>query len=311
MTAAHCLNQMKLVLITLADRNKHTQEEGEINLVSTDFFVHPDFDKITMENDIALIRMPKVINYNERIQPICLAQRPPIVGKECFVAGWGTVSSGGMVSAKLLEARVPVIHDSKCSLPESYGSWYKKESMTCAGKFDVGGTDSCQGDSGGPLICVVGNTPVLTGVVSWGVGCAKAKKPGVYARVHKFRQWIEQSVLLGSPADPNALADPIKAQTTTVAPILTRTSSFPTPPPTLAGPILPPNLKCTDNSIDSRYGSRLFRSRLQSGLFDRIVMGQDVSQNTWKWITRLRISDHCGASLISQRWAITGLDQKS
>ena len=41
---------------------------------------------------------------------------------------------------------------------------------------------------------------------------------------------------------------------------------------------------------------------MQSGMFDRIVMGQDVSVNSWKWITHFGT---CGASLIAQRWAIT------
>ena len=211
-----------------------------------------------------------------------------------------------MVASRLLEAKVPVIHDTKCNLAESYGDWFKKDSMICAGKFDAGGTDSCQGDSGGPLICVVGSTPVLTGVVSWGVGCAQKKKPGVYARVHKLKSWIEKSVLLGSAADPTQLdsIEPVKAQTTTIAPMLTtQKTSLPPPPPTMAaGPLLPGNLKCTENSIDSRYGSRLYRSRLQSGLFDRIIMGQDVASNSWKWITHFQ---NCGASLIAQRWAIT------
>ena len=41
---------------------------------------------------------------------------------------------------------------------------------------------------------------------------------------------------------------------------------------------------------------------MQSGMFDRIVMGQDVSVNSWKWITQFGT---CGASLIAQRWALT------
>merc|ERR1719361_3205526 len=191
-----------------------------------------------------------------------------------------------MVASHLLEASVPVIMDSKCSGADSYGSWYKKETRICAGKFDTGGTDSCQGDSGGPLICVEKNVPVLTGVVSWGVGCAQAKKPGVYNRIHLSKSWIEKSVILGAAADPDNLENEITK--TTKSPLFTTKPTKQPPPPTMAvaGPLLPANLKCPDNTIDGRYGSRLYRSKLNSGLFDRIVMGQDVSVNSWKWITQ-------------------------
>ena len=65
--------------------------------------------------------------------------------------------------------------------------------MICAG-YPQGGKDSCQGDSGGPFVCQSGNSAILTGVVSFGYGCADPGYYGVYARVTKILNWIQANI---------------------------------------------------------------------------------------------------------------------
>ena len=48
-----------------------------------------------------------------------------------------------------------------------------------------------QGDSGGPLTYKRGGQHILIGDTSWGAGCARDGKYGVYGRISFFREWIE------------------------------------------------------------------------------------------------------------------------
>jgi trypsin len=105
------------------------------------------------------------------------------------IAGWGTTSEGGDTPDTLQEAQVPITTDATCA--GAYSD-FDAATMVCAG-FPQGGVDTCQGDSGGPLF---GRTAAgdlkLVGATSFGEGCARPGKPGVYARVADtaLREWI-------------------------------------------------------------------------------------------------------------------------
>src|SRR3954451_22807964 len=96
------------------------------------------------------------------------------------IAGWGTTSEGGDTPDTLQEAQVPITTDAYCG--GAYSD-FDASTMVCAG-FEQGGVDTCQGDSGGPLFArnSAGALKVV-GATSFGEGCARAGKPGIYARV--------------------------------------------------------------------------------------------------------------------------------
>ena len=65
--------------------------------------------------------------------------------------------------------------------------------MICAG-YVQGGKDRCQGDDGGPLFTQRNNRFTIYGIASFGVGCARARLPGVYTRVDSYSGWIHDQV---------------------------------------------------------------------------------------------------------------------
>ena len=85
--------------------------------------------------------------------------------------------------------QVPTITNAACK-QHYYGVSKITKAMICAGYLGEGGKDSCQGDSGGPLVCNFNGLAVITGVVSFGNGCATPDYPGVYSSTNRVVQWI-------------------------------------------------------------------------------------------------------------------------
>ncbi|XP_041850067.1 ST14 transmembrane serine protease matriptase a [Melanotaenia boesemani] len=151
---------------------------------------HPYYNAYTFDNDIALMELDNPVAYSDRIKPICLPapQHDFPFGESVWITGWGATREGGYAAKVLQKAQVRIINHDVC---DGLMGGVLTSRMLCAGVL-TGGVDACQGDSGGPLSSPAGNRMFLAGVVSWGDGCARRNKPGIYTMVTKFRGWIKE-----------------------------------------------------------------------------------------------------------------------
>ena len=182
-TAAHCASAVsQSAMRVVAGRQDKRDEDGIVSQV-TRVWVEPGFSDPTKGDDVAVLTLDRNLPYQPVKLPGSSSASLYNAGTNATVVGWGRTADGGARSQYLRSAVVPVVSDSTCK--QDYSN-YDSKSMVCAGYPD-GGIDACQGDSGGPL--VVDGT--LIGVVSWGDGCAKAGKPGVYTRVSTYADDIK------------------------------------------------------------------------------------------------------------------------
>lgn len=191
LTAAHCvddgLTDGVQVLANFIDLdNSGSARNSDIS----EIHIHPDYNS-NSPADIALLRLSQPI---EDVAPLTRITEgemnsfaPP--GTMMSVSGWGDTREGGGAPTMLQSTNVPLVSRAQCNLPQSYNGEIS-ETEICAG-YQRGGKDSCQGDSGGPLVMLQQGIYYQTGVVSWGDGCARPDKYGVYARMASFNNWIE------------------------------------------------------------------------------------------------------------------------
>ena len=216
-TAAHCVTFGDEVsdpssILILANTFDLNNPEGEAVEVA-EILVHEEYLSFLNSYDIALLRLETPVD-----APTASIIDPDNVldnGEEVSIAGWGTrqftLAQGSFDPADLLEgAVVPAITPESCNaLPAMAGG--VDETMVCAG-FIEGGIDACQGDSGGPLYRIgSGGDLVLSGITSWGIGCALPDRPGVYSNVAFFNDWILDRVV-DAVVDGELVEPPVVAE---------------------------------------------------------------------------------------------------
>ena len=222
LTAAHCVDglipeDLQVLVAT------HDLDKGGRRIDVRSIRVHEDYSGASGGNDIALLRLARSARVAEVELPT--AERAETIatpGTPATAIGWGllrplqcksgskpgahgcrtrgggrghfvdgltgeSVKLSDVRTSKLMEVELPLVGERTCR--DAYPGAAIDHRTLCAG-LRRGGKDSCQGDSGGPLVVRDGDTWVQAGVVSWGQGCAKPGKYGVYTSVGAFADWV-------------------------------------------------------------------------------------------------------------------------
>lgn len=213
LTAAHCVSGLAIedVDVVLGVHNLLKPEPGAQRISSGHFVVHPDFDTVTGDSDIALIRLASVATLTAGgggalpVQPVSLVapEVGALEGVLSTVIGWGNRSAQPIPGEfdypeTLHQVELPILSNKACN--EAFEANYLyadvTENMMCAGFIYKGGRSACFGDSGGPLMVQDSTTSNwnVAGVVSWGYGCAMPGLPSVYTRVSQFARWVTEII---------------------------------------------------------------------------------------------------------------------
>ncbi|XP_074854461.1 serine protease 33-like [Carettochelys insculpta] len=201
-SAAHCFELSDLVpsyRVNLGEHQLSWPDRCRISAPVRHIFIHPNYSSPRSSADIALVQLEEPVRYTDDIRPVCLPGPADTFpdNHTCWVTGWGTTAMGVSLlpPRTLQEVEVQLIEPAACNAlynidpNPSIGRDPVKPDMLCAG-YAQGQRDSCQGDSGGPLACEHNGTWLLVGVVSWGDGCGRPNRPGVYVRMAAYSEWI-------------------------------------------------------------------------------------------------------------------------
>ncbi|MBN3303546.1 coagulation factor VII [Amia ocellicauda] len=195
LTAAHCVHQISKyrMMVILGEHIRNVEEGTEQLKVVEKIIVHEDYNATNADNDIALLQLNSSATYNQFVRPICLPTRQFTMlelatVRLSTVSGWGRLGESGPTAKVLQRIEIPRIKTQECRAKTKMTI---TNNMFCAGDFE-GEKDSCMGDSGGPLVTKYKNTWFLTGIVSWGQGCALPGYYGIYTRVSNYLDWIQK-----------------------------------------------------------------------------------------------------------------------
>ncbi|KAM7327878.1 hypothetical protein ACRRTK_014245 [Alexandromys fortis] len=329
LSAAHCFNHTKAeqVQAHLGTTSLLGVGGSPVKLGLRRVALHPRYNPGILDFDVALLELARPLVFNKYIQPICLplAIHKFPVGRKCMISGWGNMQEGNATKPDILQkASVGIIEQKMCGALYNFSL---TDRMLCAG-FLEGRVDSCQGDSGGPLACE--ETPgvfYLAGIVSWGIGCAQAKKPGVYARITRLKDWILKAMSSGPSSTPR----PHTSSTGLIPNQPPRTAGLTLQEATTSRPATPrATSRVTTRTPNTTLSVRSTTTRAQTpdlsvlgttthsqlpdcglappGALTRIVGGTSASRGEWPWQVSLwlrRREHRCGAVLVAERWLLS------
>lgn len=197
LTAAHCVDGASRWEIYAGTHDLSLNDEPHrVVVATTEHVIHPDWNPNTLSNDIALIKLPKTIEFSDEfIRPSCLPSYSDaennFAGEQVTATGWGKLSDDSFSKSDRLNfaKNLPVLTNEACDA--AYGGGLINNGHICIDS--KGGHGVCNGDSGGPLNYEQTTGKYITvGVASFvsSLGCESGVPHG-FTRVTEYLDWIE------------------------------------------------------------------------------------------------------------------------
>lgn len=200
LTAAHCVEDENagrlMVVVGLTDLD---DTSGAQTRRVRGIFAHPRYRDRDGDlfNDIAFLLLSSPIDNIDPI-PFAPAFNTILPGTTLRALGWGETKSTPRFPRELRMADLEVVPIARARRIYRTPDLDRRHLAAY-----TTGRDTCSGDSGGPLF-LDSTPPLLAGITSFGIGCARRNTPGIYTNVGNFAPWI-RSFLNQSLAAPPSL----------------------------------------------------------------------------------------------------------
>lgn len=178
-----------VIIVGANDIAETTTKDSQMKAIS-EIYTHPDFKRISLANDIALVAITVPFQFNDFTQPVKLIKwkafktRPPSeTYSSCRAAGWGATNTE-VPELRHIRFKISQNKDCELLLLKQMQYLFSPDLQLCTSNPNL---KFCWGDSGSPLIC----SGRQVAFVSWGPGCGVATNPGVWTRIDPYVKWIK------------------------------------------------------------------------------------------------------------------------
>uniref|UniRef100_A0A1D5RI69 Peptidase domain containing associated with muscle reration 1 n=1 Tax=Macaca mulatta TaxID=9544 RepID=A0A1D5RI69_MACMU len=218
--AAHCVTDLgKVTMIKTADlkvvlgkfyRDDDRDEKTIQSLRISAIILHPNYDPILLDADIAILKLLDKARISTRVQPICLAASRDLSTSfqesHITVAGWNVladVRSPGFKNDTLRSGVVSVVDSLLCEEQhEDHGIPVSvTDNMFCASQDPTAPSDICTAETGGiAAVSFPGRASPeprwhLMGLVSWSYDkTCSHRLSTAFTKVLPFKDWIERNM---------------------------------------------------------------------------------------------------------------------
>ncbi len=197
LTAAGCFQRSFIHIPYSVVLDAHFLSNSTHRISIDRFKFHSDYNGMTSENDIGLIRLREPIKqFSDRIRPSCLARsiQQPYESNPLIVTGWRKMQNNTWSVLTTDELRQTILTGmDECSNVYPH---YDFKKQVCAGSAKSR-RNLCQGDLGSGLFEKIKydvDRWILIGIVSYGCEYAPQGYPGVYVRVSAYYDWIQNTI---------------------------------------------------------------------------------------------------------------------